>query len=122
MLIGDPHNYHQTPYQQQIARLDLAILGVYNTWALGGKTPAQIVEEIKSYNPQIRLGNYTITTQVPTDNGDDATADLRLKLTTEQGPNTVGDWRVYNAAGAHTNWSDGTYPVWDTNMHLVVHS
>ncbi|HEX8226942.1 MAG TPA: putative glycoside hydrolase [Candidatus Saccharimonadales bacterium] len=118
MLIGDPHNYHQTAYQQQIAQLDLAILGCYNMWSQGGKSPAQVVTEIKSYNPDILLGNYTVMTEVMTDTNDTATQDLRAKLSSEVGPGGVGDWWGYNAAGQRTNWSGGTYPVHDTNLTL----
>lgn len=118
MLIGDPHNYHQQAYQQQIAKLDMAILSMYNTWQLGGKSPAQAVSEIKSYNPNILLGNYTIMTEVPTSTSDIATADLRAKLNSGQGPSGIGDWWAYNAAGQRLNWSGGSYPVNDTNLTL----
>ena len=117
MLIGG-HGYDQASYQQQIAKLDLAILGMYNLWNSGGKTPAQAVNEIKARNPKILLGNYTLMTEVYTSTSDSATADLRAKLNAEKGPNGVGDWWGYNAAGQKMNWSGGTYPVNDTNLTL----
>jgi hypothetical protein len=118
MLIGGGHAYDVTTYQQQIAKLDMAILGMYNTWNRGGKTPAQAVNEIKAYNPRILLGNYTLMTEVNTSATDSATADLRNKLNSSIGPNRVGDWWAYNAAGQKTNWSGGTYPVNDVNLTL----
>lgn len=120
MLIGDPHNYQDTTYQQQIAKLDLAILGIYDGWSGNGSgvTPSQAVSAIKAYNPNILLGNYTIMTEVPTSSSDTATQDLRAKLSSEQGPNGIGDWWAYDSAGNHTDWSGGTYPVWDTNLTL----
>ena len=117
MLIGG-HGYDQASYQQQIAKLDLAILGMYNLWNSGGKTPAQAVNEIKARNPNILLGNYTLMTEVYTSTSDSATADLRAKLNAEKGPNGIGDWWGYNAAGQKMNWSGGTYPVNDTNLTL----
>jgi|GEM_PF-1216146 len=120
MLIGSPHNYDQSSYQQQIAKLDLAILGMYNLWSSGASmTAAQAVSAIKGYNPNILLGNYTIMTEtIKNGTVDPATQYKRDKLNSEVGPNGIGDWWAYDAAGNHTDWSGGVYNIWDVNISL----
>ena len=116
MLIGDPKNYDDPAYQDRIARLDLAILGMYDGWSGdGGSSPAEAVAEIKARNPRILLGNYTVMTEVRRRH-DPATSYLRRKLQSEAGPHGVGDWWAYDAAGRHTDWSGGAYDAWDTNL------
>lgn len=116
MLIGDPKNYDDPAYQARIARLDLAILGIYDGWSGdGGSSPAEAVAEIKTRNPRILLGNYTVMTEVRR-RGDPATSYLRRKLQSEAGPHGVGDWWAYDADGRHTDWSGGDYGAWDTNL------
>lgn len=119
MLIGDPHNYDDPAYQAQIARLDVAVLGVYPGWSGGGKSPAQAVAEIKALNPAILLANYTVMTEVGRDRSDPAQAPLRRQLKTGVGPGGVGDWWAYDAKGRHTDWSGGSYGAWDTNLTLL---
>jgi hypothetical protein len=117
MLIGGSHNYDNTTYRQQIAKLDLAILGMYNGWNSGGSTPAQSVNAIKALNPNILLGNYTIMTE--TVNGSDpATQYRRDKLNSELGPGGVGDWWAYDKDGNHSDWSGGAFGTWDVNIPL----
>lgn len=118
-LIGNPHDYDRPAYQREIARLDLAILGMYDGWNRGGTTPAQVVRRIKRLNPSILLGNYTIMTEASHDEADPATARLRAKLGAGVGPGGVGDWWAYDAAGRHTDWSGGDYGAWDTNLTLL---
>jgi hypothetical protein len=117
MLIGGPHPYDEPAYQQQIARLDLAILGMYDQWTGAGSTPSASVDAIKALNPNILLGNYTIMTEVPIAASDVSTADLRAKVSGEIGPGAVGDWWAYTAAGQHT--SHFGYDTWDTNVTLL---
>jgi hypothetical protein len=119
MLIGSPQNYDQTSYQQQIAKLDLAVLGMYPGWNRGGKTPSQAVNQIKAINAKILLANYTIMTEVNNSASDTSTAPWRAQLVAQKGPNGVGDWWAYNAAGQHTDWSGGAYGGWDTNLTLL---
>lgn len=119
MLIGDPHNYDEPAYQRQIARLDLAVLGIYDGWVRGGKSPGQVVSEIKARNPRISLGNYTVMTEAASDRADTAQAYKRDKLNAGIGPRGVGDWWAYDAAGRHTDWSGGQYGAWDTNLTLL---
>lgn len=119
MLIGNPHNFHEPAYQRQIARLDIAVLGMYNGWSRGGQTPAQAVAAIKALNPAIGLANYTIMTEVTHNAADSATAYKRDKLYAGVGPGGVGDWWAYDSAGAHTDWSGGAFNAWDTNLTLL---
>lgn len=119
MLIGNPQDYDRPAYQHQVAKLDLAVLGMYEGWNHGGETPARAVKEIKALNPKIRLGNYTIMTEVSHDKSDTATAYLRAKLSSGVGPGGVGDWWAYDAAGHHTDWAGGAYGAWDTNLTLL---
>ena len=116
MLIGSPQNYQQSSYQKQIAKLDLAILGMYNGWNGGGAATA--VNQIHALNSSILLGNYTIMTEIPNDNsGDTASQYERDGLESNVGPNGIGDWWAYDSTGAHTDWTGGggSY-TWDTNV------
>lgn len=116
MLIGSPHNYDNTTYRAQIAKLDLAILGMYNGWHSGAA--AASLSAIKALNPSILLGNYTIMTEMPSNSANDATAAKWSKLSSSVGPSGVGDWWAYNSAGAHTDWASGDFSSWDTNLTL----
>jgi hypothetical protein len=39
-------------------------------------------------------------------------------LNSEKGPNGIGDWWAYDAAGQHTDWASGDFNSWDTNLTL----
>jgi hypothetical protein len=117
MLISSPQNYDDPAFQQQIARLDLAILNMYNHWTGAGSSPSAAVNAIKALNPNILLGNYTIMTEVPSLDSDVSTANLRAKVSAEKGPGGVGDWWAYTADGQHT--SHFGRDTWDTNLTLL---
>jgi hypothetical protein len=117
MLIGDPHNYGDPAYQARIARLDLAVLGMYEGWNGEGKSPGQAVAEIKAMNPAILLANYTVMTEVG--RSGPAEARKRRRLRSGAGPDGIGDWWAYDAKGRHTDWSGGAYGAWDTNLTLL---
>ena len=117
MLISSPHTYDDPAYQQQIARLDVAILGMYKLWAGASSTPRAAVDAIRALNPDIMLGNYTIATEVPSLSSDVSTADLRDKLAGEKGPRAVGDWWAYTNDGQHTSHFGRN--TWDTNLTLL---
>jgi hypothetical protein len=118
MLIGNPQNYDDPAYQAQIARLDLAVLGMYEGWSGGGETPAQAVAEIKAKNPAILLANYTLMTEAGR-RFNPAETYKRRKLRAGVGPGGAGDWWAYDAKGRHTDWSGGAYGAWDTNLTLL---
>lgn len=120
LLIGNPKNYHDPAYQAEIARLDLAVLGMYYGWSPDGITPAEAVAAIKAQNPDILLANYTIMTEVSHDFGNPTSQTLRDKLESELGPDGIGDWWAYDAAGQHTDWTgQDLYGAWDTNLTLL---
>ena len=118
LLLSNPKDYDQETYQDQIARLDLAVLGMYNGWERNGVTPAGAVAAIKGKNPGILLGNSTTMAVVPRDPGNTATTYKHDKLSTEVGPNGVGDWWAYDAAGQHVD-STGGGVNWDVNLTLL---
>jgi hypothetical protein len=61
ILIGSPHDYWDPAYQQNIAKLDVAILSVYPGWGHGrGTDMIRTVQRIKSINPKIRIYLYVI--------------------------------------------------------------
>lgn len=61
IMIGSPHDYWDPTYQQNIAKLDVAILSVYPGWGQGRNTDmVRTVQHIKSLNPKIRIFLYVI--------------------------------------------------------------
>ncbi len=119
MLIGSPQNYDQVSYQQQIAKFDMAVVGMYPGWNKSGKSITQAVSEIKARNPNILLANYTIMTEVSNDPANTATVPWQNKLNSEKGPNGIGNWWAYDSAGNHADWSGGQFGTWDTNLTLL---
>jgi hypothetical protein len=118
VIIGAPHNYNEQECQQEIAKRDLAVLGLYDGWAKGGKTPAQVIQEIKSLNPDIFIGAYTSMTDI----SDDLLMDIvyRNKLDTETGPLGIGDWWAYDSNGIKTDWGNGAWGSHDVNITSFV--
>ncbi|MBK6923473.1 MAG: hypothetical protein IPH07_39160 [Deltaproteobacteria bacterium] len=116
MLIGNPKSYDDPEYQAEIARLDLAVLGMYYGWGPGDATPASAIAEIRALHPEMLLANYTIMTEVH--NSTPSSAALREKLDAELGPGGEGDWWARDANGNHTDWANGGYGAWDTNLTL----
>ena len=113
MNIGAKH-YHDADYQRELARLDVVILGFHRGWNPGGyaadSTAAmrKAVRAIKSHNPSVRVGQYTVLNEAY-DNPDDAsTADLRDKLYSSQ-------WWLLGAAGRRVQWTR-QYSSWEINF------
>jgi Hypothetical glycosyl hydrolase family 15 len=96
-------NYGDPTFSANVAKHDLAILGVYVGWG----NSAAVVNNIKAINPNILLGNYTSLNELHVTGAD---ADLIAKVTSERGPNGVGDWWAYDHTGAHVS----SYPGNDT--------
>lgn len=118
IVIGDPKNYDEPAQQAAIAKLDLAVLGMYFGWKRNGKTPLQATTEIRARNPNIRLANYTVMTE--TSNVAGGASDLLFKkLSSEKGPNGVGDWWAYDKDGVHSDWAQGQFGAWDTNLTML---
>jgi hypothetical protein len=80
--------------QQAIAKFDMVILGIYPSWG----SAASVVTGIKSYNPQILVGNYTVLDEMFA--SDAAYQGLINQLTSM-------NWWLVNAAGSRTSASGG---------------
>lgn len=113
MNIGAKH-YQDARYQQELARLDVVILGFYKGWQPQGYAPTssaamrKVVREIKARHPGILVGQYTILNEVYGEPSDVSTADLRAKL-------DANKWWLRNAAGRKVQWTD-QYNAWETNF------
>lgn len=109
MCIGKK-NYDNIDYLNNIARVHIAILGFYPGWtSASGKTPQQIVDELKSRNPTLRVGQYTILSETP-DSQDrtSADSDKGRKLDTE-------NWWLRNALGGRVQWTT-EYGAFEANI------
>lgn len=107
-------NYDEAAYQKELARLDVVILGFHRGWNPPGYAahPAaamrKAVQAIKSRNPNVRVGQYTVLNEAY-DNPDDAsTADLRDKLHSSK-------WWLLNASGRRVQWTR-QYSTWEINL------
>ncbi len=113
MNIGAKH-YEDTRYQQDLARLDVVILGFYRGWQPAGFAATstlamrRVVRQIKALNPDILVGQYTVMNEVFDDPADVATADLRAKLDEQR-------WWLRNSAGDKVQWTSA-YGSWETNF------
>jgi hypothetical protein len=113
MNIGAKH-YDDALYQEQLARLDVVVLGFYRGWNPHGyaASPAaamrKVVQALKARNPRLRVGQYTVLNEANDDPRDVATRDLRAKLHKE-------DWWLHNAAGRRVQWT-AQYANWETNF------
>lgn len=107
-------NYEQANYQKELARLDVVILGFYKGWnpiSYAEKSTAVIrrtVQAIKSRNPRLLVGQYTILSEVYDNPNDAATLDLRNKLHANR-------WWLLNAAGRKVQWT-AEYSTWEVNF------
>src|SRR4051812_24358022 len=107
-------NYQDARYQQDLARMDVVILGFYRGWQPKDYAPTstaamrKVVQEIKARHPGILIGQYTILNEVYGEPSDVATADLRSKL-------DANKWWLLNAAGRKVQWTD-QYNAWETNF------
>src|SRR6185295_17718107 len=107
-------NYDDPSYQRELARLDVVILGFYKGW-----TPAnvharnstqemrKVVVALKTVNPRLLVGQYTVLNETFDDAADVATADLREKLT-ESG------WWLKDGSGRKVQWT-AAHKAWDIN-------
>ena len=107
-------NYDDPRYQEQLARLDVVILGFYAGWQPPGYAPTaslamrKALKAIKARNPAILVGQYTVLNEVSDDRSDVATRDLREKL------DTTG-WWLRDAGGRKVQWT-AQYSAWEVNF------
>lgn len=103
IYIGGPRDFDQPKVQEALARHDLVILGMYAGFEKGGKTPAELLREIKALNPTLMVGNYTcVMESYWGEYISDRT--LAAKLGTEHGPasapkGSANDWWARNNTG-----------------------
>ena len=107
-------NYQDPVYQQELARLDVVILGFHRGWQPAGYAASataairKAVRAIKARNPKILVGQYTILNETYGDPADSATQDLRDKL-------DASGWWLRNAAGRKVQWT-AEYAAWEVNF------
>lgn len=103
-------NYDDANYQKQIARLDAAVLGFYKGWKgdKNGEKIRAVLQNIKTINPGILLGQYTILNETYNNPKDTATVDKRNKVIKE-------NWWLRNKNGQMLQWS-ASYAAWDVNI------
>lgn len=107
-------NYDEASYQKELARLDVVILGFYKGWnpeRYDENSTAAIrrtVRAIKSRNPNLLVGQYTILSEAYDNPKDAASLDLRSKLNSNQ-------WWLMNAAGRKVQWT-AAYSTWEVNF------
>ena len=99
-------NYDDPFYQQQLAHLNIVILGFYKGWR-PKYGMAQVVQHLKTLSQnRILVGQYTILNECEADG--DAEADVRAKL-------NAMNWWARNAAGQQVQWTSD-YHAWDINF------
>lgn len=92
--------YDNPDVQKSIARFDAATVGFYVDWK--GKTydlERQSLQAIKAINPWIRIAQYTVAMECPSNPDDTANDDLIEKLNAEK-------WWALNVAGLKTRWTE----------------
>jgi len=108
MNIGEKH-YHDPAYQQELARLDIAILGFFKGWQpKKGYTHAQAARDIQTRNPRLLIGQYTVLNEAREVPNDSAMADVVAKL-------AWSDWWLRDAGGKRVQWTK-QYSAWETNF------
>jgi len=106
-------NYDDPSYQADIAKLDLVILGFYKGWKRNGQSIRDAVRAIKSINPNILIGQYTVLNESNNDPNNTVHRDKYDKLSAEIGPNGRFDWWARDKDGNPL----GSYrKTWNTNI------
>lgn len=104
--IGGWEKYDETRIRN-IAKHDVAVLGLWREWSGGGYTVTTLPAHIKSLNPNIKLANYTIVHEV----NPNYFPAIHKKITGEKGANGTGDWYLRDANGNHTSSWPETYRI-----------
>lgn len=61
---GGSHDYDNTTYQANLAKLNISMLGIWPGWTGGGMTMEQVVRNIKKINPNSRVFLYENSMEV----------------------------------------------------------
>jgi hypothetical protein len=101
-LIGGSHNYDDSAYAAQIARLDVAILAVWPGWSgASGQSLQQAVSAIKQTNPNEVILLYQDIMEASSSGGAWSTVNTQL--------NNNGWWCYLNGSGGSLVSSGYTY-------------
>ena len=100
-------NYEVYSYQQQLAKYDAVILAFYKGWSTKTYTMEGVVKSLKSMNPNILVGQYTILSESYDNNFSNAKIDIANELYAQ-------NWWLLNAAGQKTQWST-VYNAYNSN-------
>lgn len=121
-------NYNDSGYQHDLAKLDLVIIGFYDGWNYSGsgKTALQaqkeVVDNIKTLNPNLLLGNYTI---MPNVSDSSAYVSVRAALTNGVGPGgnpnspVNNDWWARTSNGDQTTFESSATFVTNITTHVT---
>jgi len=100
-------NYEVAGYQQDMAKLDVLILGFYRGWSNANRDMRSVVQTLKLSNPDLLVGQYTILNEANDDPTNVAMQDVRYKLNHE-------NWWLRRADGSRAQWTS-IYGAWDIN-------
>jgi hypothetical protein len=101
-------NYDDPDYQQQLARLDVVILGFYKGWK-PGYGMAKVVRNLKDLSGgRILVGQYTILNECGDDPRNAANLDVQTKL-------NEMNWWARKSDGSRVQWT-AQYRAWDINF------
>jgi len=103
-------NYNDSAYQKELSRMNIVILGFYRGWNPNkSENPIQkVVANLKSLNPSLKIGQYTVLNESNNNYRDSAKKDIRDKL------NSHG-WWLLNASGGKVQWTH-KYNAWEINF------
>ena len=107
MNIGKKH-YQNPTYQQELAKLDIVILGFYRSWGDHKKSKQGVLNRLKALNPKILVGQYVVLNELRDESNDKAKEDMRLKVTN-------ANWWLKNHAGERVQWTS-RYNAWEVNF------
>jgi len=104
-------NYDSPAYQDQLARLDVVLLGFYPGWKgdRDGSAMRRVVQQLKQRNPALLVGQYTVLNEAGDDPKRDAADRDKAEKIDGEG------WWLRNAAGNKQQWTS-TYGNWDVNI------
>jgi len=107
-------NYQDAGYQNELARMDVVILGFYRGWQPAGYAPTatlamrKVVKALKARNPKILVGQYSILSEAYDDPGNTADQDKRDKL-------YASKWWLLDASGRKVQWTS-QFRTWEVNL------
>jgi len=116
--IGAPAFYDDASYQEMMSKTDVLIMGFWPKWKeyrYGRKGMLNVVKKIKSLNPNIIIGQYTILNETQSIQYKDKTKiDLAKKVDKE-------NWWLLDAIGNKVQWTS-KYGAFDINSTEWTHA